>query len=45
MLYGIVSKIIKVKNLRNKLPTLEMQVQCDFNGYFESKAKQNISIT
>jgi hypothetical protein len=45
MLYGIVSKIIKAENIRNKLRTLERNLQCDFNDYFESKAKQHISIT
>jgi hypothetical protein len=40
MLYGIVSKIIKVKNVRNKLPILERKLQCHFSGYLESKAKQ-----
>jgi len=38
-------KIIKVENVRNKLPTLERKLQCDFSNYFESKAKQYISIT
>jgi len=45
MLYRIVSKIIKVENVRNKLPTLERKLPCDFSGYFASKAKRHISIT
>lgn len=45
MLYRIVSKIIEVENLKNKLPELERKLQNYFSGLLESKTKQLIGIT